>query len=110
MLHYCAPKKPWDYVSNMDICTCKDNKRVPGFIRNYVLLASALYVALCVAAYASGEFDLAMLVGLIGLLVAIMFVVALWRMRGGHSFKCALLWAYVSPIAESHKSINNLTK
>ena len=94
----------------MDICTCKPNKRIQGFIRAYVLLSSLLYALVCVLAVFSDGIDIVMVFALIGLLAVIMVGVALWRMRAGHSFACALLWAYVSPIAELHKSIRNLSQ
>lgn len=93
----------------MDVCICKNNKRVSGLIKLYVALSSVLYLALCVYAFISQGNDLMLVVSLIAFLVVVLLAVALWRMRAGHSYLCALLWAYVSPIAELHKSIRSLS-
>lgn len=93
----------------MDICICKNNHHTPGLIKLYVALSSVLYLAVCVYAFISQGNDFMFVVSLITLLVVILLVIALWRMRAGHSYLCALLWAYVSPIAELHKSIRSLS-
>lgn len=93
----------------MDICVCKDNKRIQGMIRAYVIIASLAYIALCAYAFMSEGFDISIPLALIALLSAIMVGVALWRKRAGHSFRCSLLWAYVSPVAELHKTIRSLS-
>lgn len=93
----------------MDICICKTNKHASGLIKVYVALSSALYLALSVYAFISQGNDFMFVTTLITLLIVILLVIALWRMRAGHSYLCALLWAYVSPIAELHKSIRSLS-
>lgn len=93
----------------MDVCICKTNKRNQQLQKLYVWLSSALYAAIGVYGVVSEGFDVALLASYIALVVVIIMLLALWRMRAGHSYMCALYWSYVSPIAELHKSIRSIS-
>lgn len=92
----------------MDICVCKQ-KQPNAPVKLYVAITTVLYIALAVFVFVSSGSD-AILTTLmyVALLAVIVVGVALWRMRNGHSFGCALLWAYVSPVTEVVKVMRQL--